>query len=188
MPIEFDDHPFWDFSLSVYGTQGVPPDCLALQERHGIDVNVVLFCAWMGASARGVMTATELESALDAVKDWNLDIVCAMRAIRRRMKDGVPPIPDERCDALRKVLMKLEVDCEHAEQLALAGAVERPKDSSLSTERRAADAVANIAAYFAKHGVKTDAEDAANLAIILAPGVPGVDRDAFSALWVEKAD
>jgi uncharacterized protein (TIGR02444 family) len=187
MPVEFHDHPFWDFSLSVYGTQGVPPACLALQERHGIDVNVVLFCAWMGASARGVMTSAELDAALDAVRDWNLEIVCAMRVIRRRMKDGVPPVPDALCDSLRKVLMKLEVDCEHAEQLALAGAVERKKDASMSTAQRAADAVANIAAYFAKHGAKTDAEDAANLAIILAPGVPGADRDALSALWMEKA-
>jgi uncharacterized protein (TIGR02444 family) len=187
MAVEFDDHPFWDFSISVYSTKGVPPACLELQERHGIDVNVVLFCAWIGASGRGVMTENELSAALDAVSAWNLDVVCAMRAIRRRMKDGIPPIPDARCDALRKVLMKLEVDCEHAEQLALAGAVERVEDTSKDAGARAADAVANIAAYFARHGAKTDSADAANLATVLAPGVPGIAAEALSAMWMDRA-
>jgi uncharacterized protein (TIGR02444 family) len=187
MPVEFDDHPFWDFSLTVYGTAGVPPACLELQERHGIDVNVLLFCAWNGASGRGAMSAAELRSALDAVAEWNGVVVCGMRAIRRRMKEGMPPVPMERSEALRKVLMKLEVDCEHAEQLALAGTVERPADETLEPARRAADAVGNIAAYFALHGAKTGEADAASLATILAPALPDMDREALRAMWRSAA-
>ncbi|MPY71669.1 MAG: TIGR02444 family protein [Alphaproteobacteria bacterium] len=187
MPVEFDDHPFWDFSLAVYGTAGVPPACLELQERHGIDVNVMLFCTWTGASGRGAMSEAELRSALDAVAEWNSVVVCGMRAIRRRMKEGMPPVPVERSEALRKVLMKLEVDCEHAEQLALAGAVERPTDETMDVGRRAADAVGNIAAYFALRGVRTDEADAANLATILAPALPGMDGETLRAIWRSAA-
>ena len=51
----FEDHPFWEFSLRVYGNGGVPTACLALQERHAIDVNLLLFCAWIGESGRGIL-------------------------------------------------------------------------------------------------------------------------------------
>jgi len=37
-------NPFWDFSLAVWGREAVKPACLALQARHGIDVNILLFC------------------------------------------------------------------------------------------------------------------------------------------------
>ena len=46
--MEFRDHPFWDFSLAVWGREAVEPACLALQARHGIDINVLLFCGWAG--------------------------------------------------------------------------------------------------------------------------------------------
>ena len=53
MSVSFPEHPFWDFSLSVYSTEGVPAACLVLQDHHQVDVNVILFCCWLGASGRG---------------------------------------------------------------------------------------------------------------------------------------
>ena len=47
-----DDGRFWAFSLDVYGRPGVAPACLALQDRHGLDVNLLLFCCW--AASQGV--------------------------------------------------------------------------------------------------------------------------------------
>ena len=52
----FEDHPFWDFSLHTYSAEGVGEACIALQERRGVDVNLILFCAWNGASGRGVLS------------------------------------------------------------------------------------------------------------------------------------
>ncbi len=50
-------NPFWDFSLAVWGREAVEPACLALQERHGIDVNVLLFCGWAGRRGRALDAA-----------------------------------------------------------------------------------------------------------------------------------
>jgi uncharacterized protein (TIGR02444 family) len=36
---------FWDFSLKVYAAAGVADECILLQDRFGIDVNLLLFCA-----------------------------------------------------------------------------------------------------------------------------------------------
>ena len=105
----FEDHPFWEFSLRVYGNEGVPIACLALQERHAIDVNMLLFCAWIGESGRGLLGEADLESALVATMAWNQDIVCSLRAVRNQLKGGMPTIPTERSETLRKMILEIEV-------------------------------------------------------------------------------
>lgn len=175
----FDDHPFWDFSLRVYGARGVSAACIALQERRGIDVNVLLFCAWVGESGRGVLARSELEAALAASAAWNRDIVCGLRAVRDRLKGGAPPIPAERSNALRKTILEIEVASEHLEQIALAGSISRPADSNRVSERRGGDAVANVAAYFRRHGFTPDAEDADRVAVVLDPAFPEIGKAAL---------
>ncbi len=176
----FEDHPFWDFSLRIYGSDGVPAACIALQERRGIDVNLLLFCAWIGESGRGVLAESDLEAALAATSAWNRDIVCALRVVRNRLKGGMPPIPTERSDVLRKMILEIEVKSEHVEQIALATAVTRPADPALAAERRGDDAVANVAAYFRRHGFTPDAKDARQVAIVLDPAFPEIDRAALA--------
>ncbi len=175
----FEDHPFWDFSLKVYGSDGVPAACIALQERRGIDVNLLLFTAWIGESGRGVLAVSDLEAALAATTAWNRDIVCALRVVRNRLKDGMPPIPKERSDILRKMILEIEVKSEHVEQIALASAVARPADPAIAAERRCDDAVMNVAAYFRRHGFTPDAKDAGQVAIVLDAAFPEIGRAAL---------
>ena len=182
MPLEFDDHPFWDYSLRVYGSEGVPAACIALQDRLDIDVNVMLFCSWIGHSGRGEMTAAELSAALNAVSEWNESIVRSLRAVRQALKGGMPPAPDAHSAALRRRILKLEVDAEHAEQLMLARAVDRPCADGLPAARRAADAVANIGAYFARHGRAPIETDADNLAAVLGAAFGELETDTVRSL------
>ncbi len=175
----FEDHPFWDFSLRIYGNDGVPAACIELQERRGIDVNLLLFSAWIGESGRGVLAESDLEAALAVTTAWNRDIVCALRVIRDRLKGGMPPIPTERSGILRKMILDIEVKSEHVEQIALATAVSRPADPAIAAERRCDDAVMNIAIYFRRHGFTPDAKDAEQAAIVLDPAFPEIGRAAL---------
>ena len=177
----FEDHPFWDFSLRVYGSAGVAAACIALQERRGIDVNLLLFSAWIGESGRGVLAESDLEAALAAAAAWNRDIVCALRVVRNRLKGGMPPIPTERSDVLRKMILEIEVKSEHVEQITLAAVVTRPADSALSAEQRGDDALANVVAYFRRYGFTPDAEDARQVSIVLDPAFPEIGRAALEA-------
>ena len=45
-------HPFWRYSLGFYRRSGVEQACLGLQNTCGADVNLLLFCCWMGAQGR----------------------------------------------------------------------------------------------------------------------------------------
>jgi uncharacterized protein (TIGR02444 family) len=165
--VEFPEHPFWDFSLQVYMTEGVSTACLELQTALHVDVNIVMFCLWNGATGRGALTAAEIAAATEAVGPWHERVVKGLRAVRQTMKGGLPPAPVEQSEPLRRRIAKIEVDCEHLEQLMLAAAVDRPVDPARTAEQRAADAAANVAHYLRAIGARAGAGHAATLATIL---------------------
>lgn len=80
------DNPFWQFLLVVYSQPGVATECIALQEASGIDVNVLLFCAWLGAERQVVLTDADLALVSDRVRAWHEQIVRPLRGVRRNLK------------------------------------------------------------------------------------------------------
>jgi uncharacterized protein (TIGR02444 family) len=85
-PGNFDyDSELWRFSLAVYGQTEVAKECLALQDAHGIDVNVLLFCAWLGTQFVD-LKPEDIEAASRAVVAWQDEVVRPLRAVRQRAK------------------------------------------------------------------------------------------------------
>lgn len=179
---EFPEHPFWDFSLDVYMTEGVGGACIELQEAHELDVNLLLFCAWVGASGRGTMTAAEMDSLTAAVRDWHETVVRGLRAVRTRMKGGMPPAPEALSESLRQRIQKIEIDCEHTEQLMLAATVDRPADEDRARAARAEDAARNIALYFKAAGRTPSDRDRANCAVVLGVAFRDIPADDIVAV------
>ena len=77
---------FWEFSLTVYGAPGVQEECLHLQERYGVDVNVLLFCTYIGAVHGALLSDRDVRAAAAATSDWNRTIVGSLREARRALK------------------------------------------------------------------------------------------------------
>lgn len=180
MAADFPDHPFWDFSLRVYGSDGVPEACLVLQERHGIDVNVLLYCCWLGASGRGAVDDGEVAAVCGAVDAWHRDVVRAVRAVRQRLKGGFGAAPVELSEPLRRRIAKIEVDLEHIEQLMLAASLDRAPDEGLDVSARLGHALDNVRAYFRAEGIDTDDVDAAETATIVGPAFDGLEQAAVA--------
>ena len=181
--MKFPDNPCWDFALIVYRRDGVAEACLALQESHGIDVNVLLFCCWLGESGRGALGASEMADALALVDRWHRDVVRPLRAVRNRIKGGLGDIDVEYSDPLRGQIMASELDAEHVEHMTLMAAFERPAAEPMPpAEARAKDAAGNVALYFDALGVKLAAAETAQLTTILGGGFPELDRGQLAAL------
>jgi uncharacterized protein (TIGR02444 family) len=109
---------FWSFSLQVYGKPGVAEACIALQDGLGLDVNLLLYCCWHGR-ARRQLDEAGLVRAMAAVEGWQREVVQPLRAVRRRLKSGVPPITARECQALRRKVNDLEIESERIAQTAL---------------------------------------------------------------------
>ena len=88
------DNPFWRFSLAVYAAPGVADECLALQDTRGVDVNVLLFCAWLGSRRDGADRQTILPPSKPAVRPWRERVVQPLRGRRRDIK-ARPDAADE---------------------------------------------------------------------------------------------
>ena len=133
---------FWRFSLALYARPGVPPACLVLQDEHGRDVNVMLYCCWLGASGRGRIDRTALADADKAVSGWRRAVVENFRAARRAIKAAA--LPDS--DSIYAKAKAVELEAERLLQRQL---VERatPAGSAPTAQQRLADALANLALY-----------------------------------------
>jgi uncharacterized protein (TIGR02444 family) len=117
MPGTKHDNPFWRFSLDVYAAPGVEAECLALQETHDIDVNLLLFCAWAGAEKRQRVAAADLEGLDEAVRTWRETVVKPLRSVRRAIKALVQR--DPALHELRKRIAADELEAERIEQATL---------------------------------------------------------------------
>lgn len=133
---------FWRFSLAIYGRPDVPPACLVLQDQHGRDVNVMLFCCWVGASGRGRLDRTALDAADRAVAGWRHEVVERFRAARRAIKAAA--LPDS--DGIYAKAKAVELEAERLLQRQLAEQAPA-ENAGLPTERRLNDALANLALY-----------------------------------------
>jgi len=165
--IRFAQHPFWDFSLAVYGHEGVAAACLDLQDRVGLDVNLLLFCLWSGLE-RGVAFDREgFAPVVIAADAWNESVVQPIRAARRRLKQGSAYLRDDITEGLRRQVLEAEIGCEHGEQLIIAAAAE----AVLAKARQGtvAEAVAaNLAVYADAAGFRFSNADRLPLARILS--------------------
>jgi uncharacterized protein (TIGR02444 family) len=141
---------FWRFSLAVYANPQVQRECLALQDAHGIDVNMLLFCAFAGAVHGRTLSEEAVREAADTVSVWQKDVVATLRTARRALKPfAVPPDgPNTPAAELRARVKEDELAAERIEQAMLERWAATRIDSW--PPARPADAVAdNIRALLA---------------------------------------
>ena len=175
--MEFPHSELWDFTNQVYGRDGVSAACIDLQDRHGLDVNILLMCCWIGASGRGELTPGDIAGADASVNMWQAEVTGALRHIRRRMKSGAGGelVPADLAAALRKRVLDVEIDGEHIAQLALEATIARAVDDTRAAESRATDAAVNLASYLGSNEVAAEAADQDALATILGGTFPDLD-------------
>lgn len=159
------DNPFWDFSLTVYVRPGVADACLALQDRLGLDVNLLLFCCWTGSQGQS-LDSLEMARLMAAVGDWQRSVVAPLRAVRRRLKQ-LPGGASGQAGALRQAVKDCELAAERVEQTMLHDAFTPPTGKSCPAGAKASCAAENMRAYLQLAGSPISSEDRADLEAIL---------------------
>ena len=185
MAIDFESHPFWDYSLDVYRRDGVSPALITFQDRHNLDVNILLLCLWAGQSGRGELNDSDFGRALRVSANWNPEIVCAIREVRIRLRQEIDLVPKELSDAVRKKLLELEIECEHVEQVSLVAGLSPTKDDAGSVEQKLTDCCLNLKSYFDCKGCVPDADDRRELLIILSAAFDDISSDNIRSFCAE---
>lgn len=110
------DGPHWHFAVDLYAQDGVSQACLALQERFGVDVIVLMICLF-GATTLGKAPNTEDIAHMDAeISKWRQSVVHPLREIRRYLKTAGMSEATER---LRDIIKSSELRSEQIELAAL---------------------------------------------------------------------
>lgn len=161
----------WTFSLAVYDVPGAAPACLALQDRHGVDVNLLFYCLWAGARGRPLSRA-ELKSLTAVVARWREEVILPLRSVRRNLKREL----DDDAQDLRGRVLDLEIEAERLEQVRLLAALVPAPD--LPDPRIAA---ANLRTYLAALKIDLGEDDIADLATLMTSAFP--DLPPLLAVW-----
>jgi uncharacterized protein (TIGR02444 family) len=151
-PVEMDS-PLWRFSLAVYRGAGVQEECLDVQERFGIDVNLLMLCAYLGAVEGAVLSASDVADALDATGAWHANAVRSLRQVRRTLKpwgSGEGPFANV-VEALRTKVKGAELEAEQIEQ-AMMWAWLRDHAGQWRTREPRQALVANVFALLVRCG------------------------------------
>lgn len=169
-----ESNPFWTYSLRLYRQPGVAQACIALQDRSGVDVNVLLFCLWMGASGQ-TLTAAAARLVAGLSQAWSGNVVTPLRETRRFLKPLELP-------NLRNAVAAVELAAERVEQdLLLTVAPRRVTAPARPPAAAARRAAANVARY-AKHWRRRPrGADIADVLRILTAAFPGSHLDELRA-------
>lgn len=147
-PPQSPGEEFWKFSLDFYARPGVEAACLALQDEHGRDVNIMLYLCWLGLSARGRIDGHGLAGAEETMAPWRRAALEPLRAARR----GLDPAERDGVAALYAAAKAIEFAAERIGQQQLAALA--PPPAPRAADRCAADAAANLTLYLADAAVR----------------------------------
>lgn len=169
----------WDFSLAVYGRPGVAEACLALQDGHGLDVNLLLYCLWTAADGRGPLDRPAADAARSAVRAWGETVVTPLRALRRRLKPAAEGPDGPIVSPCRAAVKAAELAAEHAEQLLLARLAPPPRDTTEAG--RVEDAGRSLRACLEACGAPAAAAEVDRWRALLRGAFPGAPEAAVAA-------
>mgnify|MGYP001402884278 CR=1 FL=1 len=113
---------FWDFSLAFYALPGVPDACLELQDRAGVDVNVMLYLLYAALEGR-MLAPADVERIEAVARPWRQAVVVPLRSVRRALKEPVGAFEPARSAALRSDVKRIELAAERLQQEALEALV-----------------------------------------------------------------
>lgn len=160
-----EPHAFWRFSLDTYRVADVAAACLALQDSCGADVNMLLYCCWIGQDGR-TLDKRDLRAALAATARWQSAVITPLRQARRALKHAPGSLPTAWSDQLRKRIGAVELDLEYVEQRMLADAAQRLPAMARPQPPRVA-AAASLARYLALLAVPPGHPDTKHTTTIL---------------------
>jgi uncharacterized protein (TIGR02444 family) len=106
---------FWDWSQQVYARTDMERLLLSLQESHGLNVNLLLWCLWTGAWFEEADEIV-IRKAKDVTAEWSRSVTSPLRGVRRFLKAPPAQVAAAEIEPLRAVAKELELSAEKFEQ------------------------------------------------------------------------
>lgn len=166
---------FWDFSVRTYRTDGVPEACLSLQNDYGADVNMLLYCSWVGGFY-GSFDDALFSNASGFADNWADEVVRPLRSARTWMKQSgcrQEPMSTEECMSLREEIKSVEFEAERLQQEVLESITAGRELRTDVTEAALDDVLANLHRYAEHSGIDISDDVRQKFSVIVRAAFPG---------------
>jgi uncharacterized protein (TIGR02444 family) len=174
MPAKREIEKFWDFSVRTYRTDGVPDACLSLQNDHGADVNMLLYCCWVGVHS-GSFDTELFASASEFSSHWAKHVVAPLRSARTWMKHTgctAVDVPTDACMTLRDEIKAVEFASEKLQQEVLETLAVNSQTRSAGYDQVLQEVTANLELYANFAGIDISADVMQKFSIIVSAAYP----------------
>jgi len=152
------DGPHWQFALAIYSQPGVADACLMLQDRLGLDVNILLFVTYTTTQCSWVVASHDIQAMDAAVRAWRTEAIIPLRALRRRLKLRFGPIEGEYAEVLRSKVKEAELLAEQIEWAMLAQWFDRRSGNRASVKADLPEVLKRVITHFAQGTYVTGAD------------------------------
>jgi uncharacterized protein (TIGR02444 family) len=169
------EHPFWTWSLEFYRRPDVERVLLDLQDRLGLDVNILLYACWTGVNGHRPLTKEECERLLTDTQNWRAHVTGALREIRRFLKSDAGMAGAEE---MRRKVLGLELEAEHVTQMRIAGLMEGRADGGRSDLSSVDAALIGMEACLTAQGIVAAEGERAQLLILAQACCPQIGQKA----------
>jgi uncharacterized protein (TIGR02444 family) len=152
--------PFWRFSIKFYAVPGVAPSCIELQDKAGVDVNVLFFLLWNASQGRA-LNAADVAKIEEAIRPWREMAVVPLREVRRALKMPPPVVASDAAETFRNRVKSAELEAERLQQealyaLAASGKLGgRPAPSAVKAAQDSISSYQGVIGPFPPHAIET---------------------------------
>ena len=137
---------FWAFSLETYARPGVADACIALQDEHGFDVNLLLLCLWQADRDFRAFDKRATEDLRAAIGPWVEEVVVPLRTVRRQLKQPRSwRVETEDAEPCRRLVKGAELESDRVAQRLLIRMLASTPAARVGSARAAAQE--SFAAY-----------------------------------------
>jgi len=139
--MDFPNSELWNYSTQIWTLPEVEKICLALQDNFDININILLYCCWVGDKNLN-LSDDDLQSLLDTIQPWQT-IIKPLRESRKLMQQQSIAIRPDLKDQTISNMNEMELNAEHMAQLALEKALKLKNITSCAQQDEAQDAEIN---------------------------------------------
>lgn len=148
--MKFPKSEFWNYSSQVWLLPNIEKNCLALQNDHEVNINILLYCCWVG-DKNLIINDDNLQALLNAVQPWQ-EIVEPLRESRKMMQQNLIAIPANTLSQTIDNINEMEINTEHMTQLALEKALKLKTLTNAKGKTNFECSLSNIETYIRSLG------------------------------------
>ena len=172
---------FWNYSNEIYRITNVPETCLKLQNKYGLDVNMVLFCCWHGNNF-GKMNEDLFIQCQNFSTTWTNNSVKPLREIRTWLKsigclDQMLDV--EPCMNFRNQVKKVELESEKFQQDSLERFCNSIPIPDLDDSNKTEGIACNLKLYLTAENVDLSDDINSGLEFLTQKSIQELDLNLF---------